>query len=51
MTIMRWFAVFLLVVVGGFYALSFRNIPAHIEYGASFSKLHADELQLDWKAV
>ena len=31
--------------------LSRRDIPDHIDYGVSFSKLHADELQLDWKEV
>ncbi|MDO8514341.1 MAG: beta-galactosidase [bacterium] len=28
-----------------------RALPAHTDYGVSFSKLHADELHLDWKAT
>lgn len=49
MSFVRWSVIFLVVVIAGIFALSFRAVPAHIEYGASFSKLHADELQLDWK--
>jgi len=45
----RWFAVILAVVMVLLYALSLRAVPAHIEYGVSFSKLQADQLGLDWK--
>lgn len=49
------FFVKLLLCVGLIVALvsvlSIRDIPQHIEYGASFSTLHADELHLDWKEV
>ena len=45
----RWFAVILAVVIVLLYALSLRAVPAHIEYGVSFSKLQADQLGLDWK--
>jgi hypothetical protein len=31
------------------YILSFRQLPSELSYGVSFSKLHADELHLDWK--
>lgn len=31
------------------YILSRRDIPQHLSYGVSFSKLHAEELGLDWK--
>lgn len=31
------------------FLLSLQKTPEHITYGASFSKLHADELHLDWK--
>lgn len=40
-------AVFIVAV----FVMSFRDIPKNIVYGASFSKLHADELNLDWKAT
>ncbi len=43
------FAVFFAVMTLGLYALSFRDIPARIEYGVSFSAPHAEELKIDWK--
>lgn len=33
------------------FALSFRHINDDVTYGASFSKLHSDELNLPWKVV
>lgn len=36
-----------LVAVG--WALARRDLPAEITYGVSFSKLHAEELGLDWR--
>lgn len=49
MRIAKWlgFAVALLIVAVAL--LSIRAIPDTQEYGVSFSKLHADELGLDWK--
>ena len=41
----------LLILVALFYVLSTRTIPTEVTYGVSFSKLHADELNLDWKAT
>ncbi len=38
-----------MAVIGVFYFLSLRPIPAKITYGVSFSKFHSDELKLDWK--
>ncbi|MBI2063661.1 MAG: beta-galactosidase [Candidatus Yanofskybacteria bacterium] len=40
-------AIFLLAAI--FYVLSLRPLPETITYGVSFSKLHSDELELDWK--
>jgi hypothetical protein len=42
-----------LVVIIVLFALIFseRKLPEEITYGVSFSKLHADELNLDWKEV
>lgn len=37
------------VCVAVLYAGSFRAVPLQITYGVSFSKLHAEELRLDWK--
>lgn len=34
-----------------FVFLSRREVPAKIAYGVSFSKLHADELELDWRTT
>ncbi len=33
------------------YALSIRAVPKDVIYGVSFSKLHADELGLDWRSA
>jgi hypothetical protein len=41
----------ILVVAVSSYALSRRSIPEQITYGVSFSKLHSEELGLDWKEV
>lgn len=50
---MRTIAIGIAVVVGALaiagYALARRDIPTTVTYGLSFSKLHADELGLDWK--
>lgn len=39
----------LVVLISVGWVLSRREIPTDIRYGASFSKLHAEELGLDWK--
>jgi hypothetical protein len=39
----------LLVIAALLYALSLRATPQAFTYGVSFSKLHADELGIDWK--
>ncbi len=45
-----YFLLALLVLsITGVYILSQRIIPTQITYGVSFSKLHADDLHLDWK--
>jgi len=42
--------VFVLLVGGvGLALFSFRPIPSSVAYGTSFSRLHSDELGLDWK--
>ncbi|MBI5456366.1 beta-galactosidase [Candidatus Kaiserbacteria bacterium] len=46
---MKYFAAALIIVVAGTYLLSMRAMPESLEYGVSFSKLHAEELGLDWK--
>lgn len=40
-------ALIALIALG--WALARRDIPPQVAYGASFSKLHAEELGLDWK--
>lgn len=37
------------ILIAGVYLMSIRQIPDDIIYGVSFSKLHAEELELDWK--
>lgn len=37
------------IIIAGVYLLSIRQVPEKITYGISFSKLHAEELELDWK--
>lgn len=40
----------LIIIIGiGLFVLSIGGIPDKISYGVSFSKLHAEELGLDWK--
>ena len=55
MRIAKIIAKYLLLIVLFFaflyVVLSFRPIPREISYGVSFSKLHSDELGLDWKKV
>lgn len=55
MRIIRKLVGFIFILLGilfvAIFILSLRSIPKHIEYGLSFSKLHADELGLDWKAT
>ncbi|OGN05087.1 MAG: hypothetical protein A2831_00190 [Candidatus Yanofskybacteria bacterium RIFCSPHIGHO2_01_FULL_44_17] len=43
------FLLVVFIIVAVFYVLSLRTLPEEIAYGASFSKFHSDELQLDWK--
>lgn len=38
-----------IIILGVIFILSRREIPSVITYGASFSKLHSNELNLDWK--
>lgn len=37
------------MIIGGYFYLAHGHIPEKITYGVSFSKLHAEELGLDWK--
>ena len=39
----------LLTIAAVFYVLSIRAVPEKVDYGVSFSKLHSDELKLNWK--
>lgn len=41
----------LVVLIAGAYAISIRQVPEKITYGVSFSKLHSEELELNWKEV
>ncbi|MFA5841874.1 MAG: beta-galactosidase [Candidatus Paceibacterota bacterium] len=41
----------LIVSIAGIYLMSIRQVSEKIIYGVSFSKLHSDELNLDWKEV
>lgn len=38
-------------VFGGVWLLQRRDVPEQLHYGVSFSKLHAEELGLDWRAA
>ncbi len=51
MNILKRICIGVLAIVAVIFILSLRTIPSHIEYGVSFSKLHSDELGLDWKAT
>ncbi len=51
MRILKWVLVILITLTVAAALLSIRAAPEKIEYGASFTKLHADELHLDWKKV
>lgn len=46
---LKWLAVLAAVLIGGAWFLSMREIPKAHEYGVSFSKLHSEELGLNWK--
>lgn len=46
---LKWFAVVVVLLVAGTWLLSMREIPQAHSYGVSFSKLHSEELGLDWK--
>lgn len=46
-----FFVLVVIVIYAVFLILSSRVVPEKIIYGVSFSKLHADELNLDWKKV
>ena len=48
-TVGRSLIYLVLVFVLGIILLSIRKIPEKIEYGVSFSKFRAEELNLDWK--
>ena len=48
--ILKYFLVSLIVIIV-WNLLSLRQLPESINYGVSFSKFHADELQLNWKEV
>jgi len=48
---LKIFAVLVFILCAVLFILSFRKEPASITYGVSFSKLHSDELGLDWKAT
>lgn len=39
------------VIIGGVWLMQMRTIPTSFTWGASFSKLHSDELGLDWRDV
>lgn len=51
MLFLKWTSVIFIVLAAAAALLSFRPAPEKIEYGVSFTKLHADELHLDWKKV
>lgn len=43
------FVLIVALAITALYLLSLRLVPEKITYGVSFSKFHADELNLDWK--
>lgn len=49
--VFKWFVVALAISAALLYALSYRPTPEKIEFGMSFTKLHADELKLNWREV
>lgn len=49
--IIFWVAVIFMIIFAILFSFSFTKIPAKITYGVTFSKLHSDELGLDWKKV
>lgn len=51
MHFLKWTSIILVALAAVAALMSFRAAPEGIEYGASFTKLHADELHLDWKEV
>ena len=46
---MKYFLSVLLLIASVLFLLTLRPAPTRISYGMSFTKLHADELKLDWK--
>lgn len=46
--VFAWVAVGIVALAAFLAALSYRPMPAKIEYGATFSKFFADELGVDW---
>lgn len=46
--ILRWVVVGLVALAALIALLSYRPVPERIEYGATFSKFFADELDVDW---
>lgn len=46
-----WSGVVLTIIFAILFSLSFTKIPSKITYGVTFSKLHSEELKLDWKKV
>ncbi|TSC85575.1 MAG: hypothetical protein G01um10148_961 [Parcubacteria group bacterium Gr01-1014_8] len=51
MRFFKWVLLFLAALAAAVALLSIRPAPERIIYGMSFTKLHADELKLDWKVV
>lgn len=48
---LKWGILILLVLAVGVWLMQKREVPDDISYGVSFSKLHSDELGLDWLDV
>lgn len=46
---LTWLFLVTLFVTGTFFVLAAVPLPDHITYGVTFSKLRADELNLDWR--
>ncbi len=49
--ILKWLWIIFIVIAGILFLLSLSPKAKNITYGTSFSKLHAEELGLDWKKV
>lgn len=44
-----WLVVIGLIAFAGFLLVRPGNVPEDVQYGVSFSKLHSEELELDWR--